>query len=170
MKGDKTMKTWMKVLLVTLLVGIPTIPLGQLLWQVPAGAMEMGPAPSGMQIAFLIGVSVFDGLAFGLGVAFLVFGYPLVQRLTDGSKTLAIAAQLSIVWFLVSWWPHSNLHRTIGADYNSLIAIEYGFHITLMIGGAIVAYAFVRALPRLAQDTTVPAKAELRGAEGSVTA
>jgi hypothetical protein len=165
------MKTWMKVLLVVLLVGIPTIPLGQLLWQVAPDAMNMGPEPSGMQVVFLIGVSIFEGLGFGLGVAFLVFGYPLVQRLAQGSRTLAIAAQLSITWWLVSWWPHDNLHRTMGSDYNSLIAVEYAFHVTLLLGAAVVAYAFVRALPRLAQATeNVTANTNRGAAERTVSA
>lgn len=147
------MKTWMKVLLVTLLVGIPSIPLGQLIWQAAPDTMNMGPEPTGLQIVFLIGVSVFEGLGLGLGVAFLIFGYPLVQRLADGSRPLALATQLSIAWWLVSWWPHDNLHRTMGSDYSALIAVEYGFHITLMIAAAIVAYAFIRALGRLAPGT-----------------
>ncbi|MEO5951939.1 MAG: hypothetical protein ABIQ44_05650 [Chloroflexia bacterium] len=146
------MKPWLKILLVTLLVGIPTIPLGQLIWQVAPDPMNMGPSPSGAQLAFMIGVSAFEGLGFGLGVAFLVFGYPMVQRLANGSKPLALATQLSITWWLVSWWPHDNLHRTMGSDYTSLIAIEYGFHVTLLLSAAVVAYTFVSVLPRLAQE------------------
>lgn len=164
------MKAWMKVLLVVLLVGIPTIPLGQLLWQAPHDPMNMGPEPSGMQLALMIGVSVFEGLGFGLGIAFLVFGYPLVQRLAGGSRGLALATQVSITWWLVSWWPHDNLHRTMDSDYGALIAVEYGFHVTLLAAAAVVAYAFVRALPRLAQEPAgAPAKTSIGGMERGIS-
>ena len=39
------MKTWIKVLLVTLLVGIPAVPLGQMIWP-PAGGSGMGSVPA----------------------------------------------------------------------------------------------------------------------------
>jgi hypothetical protein len=37
----------------------------------------------------------------------------------------------------------------MGDDMTSLLAVEYGFHVTLIAAGAILAYAFVRAATRL---------------------
>ncbi len=53
---------------------------------------------------------------------------------------------LAIGWLLVSWWPHDNLHIHVGNDMQGLLYIEYGFHVTLMICGLIVAYGFLAFL------------------------
>ena len=42
----------------------------------------------------------------------------------------------------LSWWPHDNLHIHYALDMWPLIAIEYVFHVSLMVCGAILAYAF----------------------------
>ena len=137
------MKTWLKVLIVTLVVGIPTVPLGQVIWRAPADAMQ----PSGGQLPFFIALSVVEGLLFGLGVAFLVFGYPLVRNIVRGPNGFTWAAYLSVAWLLVSWWPHDNFHRvTPHEDFGGLLGIEYSFHLTLMAAGAIVAYYFIRSV------------------------
>ncbi|MGH2522515.1 MAG: hypothetical protein ACRDH2_08425 [Anaerolineales bacterium] len=38
------------------------------------------------------------------------------------------------------------MHTHIGWEYNGLLAIEYGFHVTLMIAGLVVAYFFLTLL------------------------
>ena len=142
------MKTWMKVALVTLLAGAPTVPLGRVLWPDPVsttGAPET--ELTGLQLPLLIGVSIFEALAFGLGVAFLIFGLPIVKRILGDMKGLAWASYFSIAWLLVSWWPHDNLHR-VTTDMNSLIAIEYAFHVTLILAGSLVAITFLKLLAR----------------------
>ena len=140
------MKPWMKVLIVTLLVGLPTVPLSQILWPSPA-AVDMSAAPTSLQLGLLIVLSLCEGLAFGLGVAFLLFGLPLVRRVTGEAPLLTWATYASIAWWLVSWWSHDNFHRVNG-DLGGLIMIEYGYHITLMLASAIVALAFVRLFSR----------------------
>ena len=45
---------------------------------------------------------------------------------------------LSIGWFLVSWWPHDNLHIHNGD--------EYGFHVTLIIAAGVLALSLVTML------------------------
>ncbi len=144
------MKTWLKVLLVTLLFGLPTIPLGRVLWPDPmattSGMAANGPTTP--QLAMLIGVALFEAAAFGLGVAFLVFGLPLVRRATGGNAPLTWATFAAIAWSLLSWWPHDNLHRVTN-DLGSLIGIEYTFHTTLIIGAAVIAVTFLRLVARV---------------------
>jgi hypothetical protein len=79
-------------------------------------------------------------------VSFLIFGYPLVKALALASEGLARAAHLSIAWFLISWWPHDSLHKHVGLNYDGLLAIEYGFHVTLILAGLIIAYFYVTLL------------------------
>ncbi len=156
------MKTWMKVLLITLPVAIASLPIGQMLWPpATADGMGMEMEMSGLMLLGFIGVSVFEGLALGIGVSFLVLGLPVVRRLaTNGYGALAWASFAAIIWFLVSWWPHDGLHRSMGDDMTALLAVEYGFHVTLIIAGAILAYAFVRTASRfLGQRQSAPSGA-----------
>ena len=137
------MNTWPRVLLVTLLAGVPAF-LGSVLWPPPPGM----PSPTGGQLALFIFLLALEALLFGLGVAFLLFGLPLVRRLTGASARGAWATFISIGWFLVSWWPHDNLHIHTGPDLGTLLFIEYAFHVTLMLAALVVAAAFLRLLRR----------------------
>jgi hypothetical protein len=65
---------------------------------------------------------------------------------------LAAAAYLSVASLLVNWWPHDNLHRVVGFDWSRLVLVEYGFHLPLLIAGALLAWFFV-SLPR--RESTV---------------
>lgn len=104
---------------------------------------EAGPQPSGSQIFLFIFLGAIQSLVGGLGVAFLIFGFPLVNSFTPAHRGLARLTHLAIAWSLLSWWPHGNFHQTLAADnIGGLLAIEYGFHLTLIIAGLIVAYFF----------------------------
>ena len=56
----------------------------------------------------------------------------------------------SAAWGLVSWWPHDNMHRVMMmGDYWGLIRLEYGFHLTLIIAGVLIAsYLWKQWIPR----------------------
>jgi hypothetical protein len=110
------------------------------------------PPPTGAQLPLFILLNVAEVLAFGTGVSFLIFGYPVVQRVLPQSKGLSFAAYLSIAWLLANWWPHDSLHIANGTDVGGLLAIEYTFHVTLIVAGVILAYFFL-ALVR--QQTTL---------------
>ena len=95
-------------------------------------------APSAIQLPFFILLSVIEAAAFGLGMAFLIFGFGRAMRVAGWPGKLAF---LSTVWLLISWWPHDNLHRVMHeGDFWGLLRIEYGFHVTLMIAAGLVAY------------------------------
>ncbi len=142
------MKTSVKVLLVTLACAVfafmlgGNAPLGAAIWP-PA---DDNPEPTSTQLPLLMVLGAVSSLAFGLGVSFLVFGWPLVRQVAGAAKTLAVLMYVSIAWLLVNWVPHENLHIANGMDLSGLIAIEYGFHVTLIAAGAIVAFGFARML------------------------
>ena len=48
---------------------------------------------------------------------------------------------------LLGGWPHDSLHMHIGENLGSLLAVEYSFHITLIIAGVILG-AFLLTLLR----------------------
>src|SRR5215469_10540857 len=142
-KGEKTMKLWLKVTFVTLLFTIPAFLTGHIIWP-PAP----GTTPSATLLPFFLLLSFLEALSFGLGMAFLVYGWPSMRTLAGGSTRMTSTMFVSIAWFLLSWWPHDNLHLHNGLNLQGLLFIEYGFHVTLMLAGAVLAFCFVRLLRR----------------------
>jgi len=53
-----------------------------------------------------------------------------------------VAMYFGTLWLLGNWWVHDALHITTGMNPTALLWIEYGFHVTLIIAGAALAYAF----------------------------
>jgi hypothetical protein len=131
-------KTWVKVLIITVVVAIPAFVLGPILWP-PA---DMGVGPTAGQLPFFLFLAAFESITLGLGISFLLFGMPIVRRVAAGSKLRAWAIYLSIGWLMVSWWPHDNLYMFNGMDLQGLLHIEYGFHLTLMVAGIVLGYSF----------------------------
>lgn len=119
-------------------------PVGAMIWP-PAD----GPEPEGAVLGLLVVMGVLEALAFGVGVAFLVFGYPWIRNLAGSSAGYALAVYLSVAWLLVNWVPHTALHMNHGnievaSDFAGLAAIEYGFHLTLIVAGCLIAHFFLR--------------------------
>jgi hypothetical protein len=123
----------------------PNAPLGGF-WGHLAGGHSAMASRTGVQMIFLMLLAAIQSLAFGLGMAFLLFGWPSIRAVTHTSG-MGWALYLAVSWSLISWWPHTNLHQVLGAgNMNSLLAIEYGFHVTLIFGGIIVAYFLLTKL------------------------
>jgi hypothetical protein len=143
-------KTWVKVVLVTVPLAVATMVLGPIIWPLAEG----GAQPTAGQLLFFIVLEAIQCLAFGLGVSFLVFGLPTVRRASPNSRLMAWAMYLTIGWLLVSWWPHGHLHQVVGEDFQTLLYIEYGFHVTLIIGALVLAYGFLSLLREQSKATT----------------
>src|SRR5918997_348060 len=129
----------MKVAIVTAVVGIPAFVLGPTLFP-PA---DVGVEPTAAQIPHFIFLAVGDALLLGLGVSFLLFGFPVMRRVSPDSKLRAWAMYLSIGYLMVSWWPHLNLHASNGMDLGGLLLIDYFFHLPLEVAGVVLALSFV---------------------------
>jgi len=138
---------WKPALAVTLVLAVvavlagPNGPLGGF-WRPPMDS----PVPTGAQLPLFILLNIAEGLTFGLGISLLIFGYPMVRAISPASIGLTRAAHLSIAWLLINWWLHDSLHVHNGMKLGGLLAIEYAFHITLMIAGVILAYFFLTLL------------------------
>lgn len=127
-----------KILATTVFVGIVAFFSGPIIWPT---AEDIDLPVTLVPLALLMGAYAIDCLFFGLGVALLVFGWPLFSTtsLRRGNATLAFAA---LVWIVISWWPHTNFHRAVGDNsVFGLIAIEYGFHSTVVLAGAYIIYS-----------------------------
>jgi hypothetical protein len=147
---EHALKPWVKVTVVTVVVGIAAMALGPILWPMAEG----GAQPTAGQLFFFIILEVIQSLAFGLGISFLLFGLPTMRRVSSNSRLLGWAMYLSIGWLLVSWWPHSHLHQVVGENLQGLLYIEYGFHVTLIIGAIVLAYGFLALLGEQSKATT----------------
>ncbi len=145
------MKTWVKVTLVTVVLGVAAMALGPILWPMAEGGVQ----PTAGQLVFFIVLEAIQSLTFGLGVSFLLFGLPTVRGASPNSRLMAWAMYLSIGWLLVSWWPHGHLHQVVGENFQGLLYIEYGFHVTAILAGLVLAYGF---LLLLRQQSTAPTR------------
>lgn len=144
-----SMFKWKPALVVIFLLAIiaflatPLGPLG-VFWRPPAD-VSISSVPNIQKILF-IGLNILEALTFGLGISLLIFGYPLVRAISPASMGLTRAAHFSISWLLLNWWIHDSLHTHNGTNLGGLLGIEYGFHVTLMIAGVILAAFFLTLL------------------------
>lgn len=142
------MKTRLKVLIVTLVVAVPAFVLGPVLLP-PA---EVGVESTAAQISYFIILAAWDAVFLGLGVAFLLFGMPVLRKVSPDSSVRAWVMYLSIGFLTVSWWPHLNMHASNGIDFQSLLYLDYGFHVPLMISAAALIYSFISIAKRRMKD------------------
>ncbi|MBI3335504.1 MAG: hypothetical protein HY001_03330 [Candidatus Portnoybacteria bacterium] len=129
------------MILMTLFLGVPAFFLGKVIWP----DLPDAPQPSAFQLPFFIILSALQSLLFGFGVAFAIVAWPWVKKSADNIwRTRAM--YFSVVWILVQWWPHDNLHRWNGFDLQGLLFIDYAFHLTVMLASVIILSFFVSTL------------------------
>jgi hypothetical protein len=139
--------SWALVTLAGLVVAMTTGPQGPLggFWGAPSGE-ELG-ITGGLMGGF-VAYGLIEAAAFGLGIAWFVFGRRL---LTAGG--LGTAAWLSVGWTLVSWFPHGGFHQAIDHhDMGGLLAIEFGFHATMIVAATVIALYLARLSARGAES------------------
>ena len=147
-----------KVTLVTSLVAVAALifashgPLGQTLWPAP---VPLAAPPTALEAKLFMLLDVFDALALGVGVAFMLFAWPTVKGLVAPSTGRAAVIYVSTAWFLTNWWLHDNLHAVTGLGPGGLLVTEYVFHVTLIIVGAALAYTFATAAKEAARGARV---------------
>jgi hypothetical protein len=103
-------------------------------------------APEPALIPYFLGIAVVETLFFGVGVAFLILGLPLLRRVARVSGTSAWPPYLAIGYLTASWWPHLGMHAVAGLDMDKLIVVDYVFHLPYIVSAVIVAYFFYRSL------------------------
>ncbi len=140
------LKTRTKVAITTLVVGVPAFVAAPAIWPSPARVVE----PSAAQMPFLVFLGALEALGLGLGVAFVLFGWPRLLRNAGSPRSRTLAVCASVSWLLVCWWPYDIIvRRYAGEDVQSLVYVEYGFHATLIVCGIVLAYALLRYDPLL---------------------
>lgn len=138
--SDFTVTDRLRWFLVSVGVAAVAVPLSFVLWRTPPGVA--GPPPGVLPFLVPIGV-VIPALAFGFGVAFMLFGRKLFGATRPSA--LSRASFLSIWWLLVNWWPHSNFHR-VSNGWANVVVIDYFFHTTVIIATCVVAAFFLSVM------------------------
>ena len=129
-------KPWVKWLVATVLVAVPTFLLSPVLFPLA----ESGPEPTARQLPYFLLLGASDAILLGLGVSFLLFGYPVLRKVSLDFKARVWAMCLSIGYLMVSWWPHLGMDTSNGLDLQGLLYIDYIFHLPLEIAGVALAY------------------------------
>jgi hypothetical protein len=139
-KESNAMRTKIRVAAVTVGVGVavPAFLLGSVVF--PPADIGVEPTPSQMPHFLLLGLT--DALLLGIGIAFLIFGLPVLRRVSPDSRGRAWAMYLSRGYLTVSWWPHLGMHAANGLDLGGQLVIEYLFHLPLEVAGVVLAYSF----------------------------
>ena len=134
-------------------------------WRCRAGPRCSGADPSPLQVALFFGIFAAEGLLFGFGVAFVLFGGPLVRAATGAADVRSWPVFVSLAWTLLSWWPHDGFHRASPlGDLNATLRIDYAFHMTLIVAAVVMARFFLATLRAAARATARPAPAASPGA------
>lgn len=136
-------KTWVKVGLVTIIIGGIASYIGPIIW--PPSPIHVPPPEI---YPYLIATGVAEALAFGLGVAFLIWGWQALKKTTLEPKGAVTALFWSTAWLVMAWWPHDSIHGMVGFDFHKLIYIEYGFHMTLLAAAVIAGSSFIKIMRR----------------------
>ncbi len=134
--GD-LMKVWIKFLIITLILGVPALILGPIIWT---------PSPdvyvTAFQFPFFAFIALVEALLFGFGIAFLIYVLPIVKK----KDKLTLWAFISLTWLLVSWWPHDNLHIHNGLNPAGLLIIDLVFHLSIILASLILTFYFIKSI------------------------
>ena len=131
-----------KAIIIMLVFAVPAFFLSRVIWPDPADAMQ----PTGGQIPFFIFLSVVESLLFGFAIAFAVTVWHKVKQINPAHRARTKAAFFSLIWILIQWWPHDNIHRANGMDLQGLLYIEYAFHMTIIIASIILTHYFLATI------------------------
>jgi uncharacterized membrane protein (DUF4010 family) len=117
----------------------PHAPVGEHLW--PA-TLQLDPPPAGAQVGLFTPISAIEAVAFGAGLAVLLFAGEPIRRLFGPDRAgLATASHLAVFWLLWSWWLHVALHNTSAMRPGRILVIEYAFHGSSIVAAGVLAYA-----------------------------
>ena len=136
------MRTRLAFVAITVLGGVAAFLLTPTLFPTNPNVVPPGPE----LIPYFLILSIVESLFFGVGLAFLALGLPLMRRVARISGTSAWPPFLAIGYLTASWWPHLGMHGVAGMDMDKLILVDYGFHLPYILSAGVVAYFFFRTL------------------------
>jgi len=114
----------------------------------PVAFRSIDVPPSSLLPAFIF-LSFWDALAFGVGVALLVYLAINYSKWPRTIRTPLLLVFFVALWFTLLNWVHDGLHESGAAppNFQLLAVVEYVFHFPWLIFAAILVIA-VRQLTR----------------------
>ncbi|MFJ9518629.1 amino acid adenylation domain-containing protein [Kitasatospora sp. NPDC101801] len=101
------------------------------------GSTDLSHVPSPWAALFHL-LYLFEWLGFGLGLALLLLGGPLLAR-NGRPLGLTLLARLAVGWLLAAWWPQDNWYRVSQAtDWPRQAALVYGFNVSLLLAALVL--------------------------------
>ncbi|WP_457034013.1 amino acid adenylation domain-containing protein [Kitasatospora sp. P5_F3] len=101
------------------------------------GSTDLSGVPSPWDALFQL-LYLVEWLGFGLGLAFLLLGGPLLAR-NGRPPGLTLVTRLAVFWLLAAWWPQDNWYRiSRAADWPRQTALVYGFNVSLIVAAAVL--------------------------------
>lgn len=141
-----SMETKAKIILTTLIFGIigfvflsPHGPPGNAIWP-----EVQGPEPTGAAVPLLIGYGALSALGSGFGIGFFLFGRAWTA---SAFPKMTGAAHLALSFIPASFWFHDNLHAVNGENMAGIAALEYGFHLPIMVSALVIVVAMAKSAP-----------------------
>lgn len=129
------MKTRSRFVLITLALTIvlmafhPIGPFGAMLW--PQGDPDVQPEP--WQLPLFLVLFIAEAAVTAFGVAYLFLGWRFTRAMLADRPRLAMGVHASVAFLFIQWWPHGNLHMSVPFSFGAILAIDYAFHLPIMI-------------------------------------
>lgn len=133
-----------EALLITFLLGTFSLLFGEIFWP-PSATLT----PTIEQVMYFLPLYAVEAALFGAGVAFAFMAFPLIKKTPGHLRSHLWYVYISMVWLLVSWWPHERLHLFVGTDVQKTLYVDYGFHLTTVIASLTLAISFAKILLEL---------------------
>ncbi len=107
---------------------------------VPEMAMHM-PA---QLLPYFIFLDFWDALAFGIGVALLIYGAMNYSKWPQPIRMPLMIMFFLSLWFTLLNWIHDGLHKSTEGNFYALVGIEFGFHVPWLIFSLALTFAILR--------------------------
>lgn len=138
-------RKWLLVIVPSALLALlsyPMMPIGSLLWPMPHhGGLDL-PSASPLYMGLLTLYLVMESIAFGVAIAFLVFGRQHLKAATNrGQATISFVC---LAWVTGIWPLHmyAHMHHPMSNHVATLI-IDYSFHAPIYIAGSLLVFSLL---------------------------
>lgn len=132
----------------------------QLLFPAEIAAGDLG---NDERIGFLL-LDLLEAVALGIAVVVVAFGGWIVDALPSSMHGHARLVQMALAWAIGNWWLHDGLHRLAPGGTDSLLGIEFAFHVTVLVAGVAVANSLLQ-IARMGLGTSAQRRYGVRGRE-----
>jgi hypothetical protein len=108
---------------------------------IPSAPISEGVAPPDLaQVVFLNIITVSEAAVTAAGITFMIHYGRFLSHAPSKMKKKVILVYICICWYMVHWFPHTQLHRYFGLALTPLIGLEMSFHWVNLAALSVLAY------------------------------